>query len=874
MRIYFLSLSFIVICCTTAFSQIIIKGKILDADKKAPLESVVITVLQPDSTTIINYAISDSKGEFNIEVSSVSDRYLLKASLLAFKTQIIRLYNRNVREISILLAPQVTELKEVFVKPPKIVQRHDTISYDVASYSNVQDRTIGDVLKKLPGIDIQDDGTVLYNGKAINKFYIEGLDLLDNRYGLAVNNVAPKDVQSVEILEGHQPIKALKKSTPTDRAALNLKLKKNSKARWLGHLEVAGGLTPALWRADALALKFSPKIQSLNLFQANNIGENIKTQFKQHTLEDYINGQDNQSEQTKFIKVAAENAPIADERSMLNQTFALSTNNLRLFKNDYQIKTNFNYVNDRLTAFKNSVITYYSPGALQDRIIENNSGISKQNQGNLDVNISKNTDRFYLNNKLSGQVFWNNTDVATIGSSPNDQQSRVPYHFVDNNFNFIKSFGQNRLTISSFNHLTFQPEDLNFTTAGTANPVEQRADHRDFFSNTNIAVSSSLHKWVIEYRTGIKASIQRLNSKIEPNGNELPFQDSSTNQAYWRSIDYYGSVSAQYLNDVLNFKITLPANFYNTQLNNSLDQSRENDNRFYLNPSMELNYKITSKLSVNARAELITKLLGIDYLSEGYIYQTYRNIVSGSNRVNIERRQNYALSLSYRSPVSSLFMALSASYAPTLKNQLIQRSFDNYLTIERLFPLNNDKSLWSVSGRISKGIDDIDAVASLAVTYQNATNQLLQAATVLSSENRSLQFNPKFVINFNKVVNVEYNGSFNTSKLLVANSPSTGSLGSIYQKLLVGWIVSKQLNMKAGVDQVYNQLTQTQHLSAFFADYRIQYIPAKNIALELSLKNIFNKKTIAYNLIETASNTSSIYTIRPFNALAGIRFNF
>jgi hypothetical protein len=289
---------------------------------------------------------------------------------------------------------------------------------------------------------------------------------------------------------------------------------------------------------------------------------------------------------------------------------------------------------------------------------------------------------------------------------------------------------------------------------------------------------------------------------------------------------------------------------------------------------MELNYKITSKLSVNARAELITKLLGIDYLSEGYIYQTYRNIVSGSNRVNIERRQNYALSLSYRSPVSSLFMALSASYAPTLKNQLIQRSFDNYLTIERLFPLNNDKSLWSVSGRISKGIDDIDAVASLAVTYQNATNQLLQAATVLSSENRSLQFNPKFVINFNKVVNVEYNGSFNTSKLLVANSPSTGSLGSIYQKLLVGWIVSKQLNMKAGVDQVYNQLTQTQHLSAFFADYRIQYIPAKNIALELSLKNIFNKKTIAYNLIETASNTSSIYTIRPFNALAGIRFNF
>ncbi|MDN5286146.1 MAG: hypothetical protein JWR38_2420 [Mucilaginibacter sp.] len=874
MRIFFLTLLMLLSCGKIVFSQISIKGKVQDAEKKMRLEGVVITILKPDSTTIVGYSMSNPKGEFNIEVSSLSDRYLLKASLIGFKAQILRLDNQNIKDISVFLSPQVTQLKEVFVKPPKIIQRHDTISYDVASYSNVQDRTIGDVLKKLPGVEVQDDGTVLYNGKAINKFYIEGLDMLDSRYGLAVNNVAPQDVQSVEILEGHQPIKVLKNSTPTDRAALNLKLKKSSKARWLGHLELEGGLTPALWKIDALALKLSSQSQSLNLFQTNNIGENIKTQLKTHVLEDYINGQDNQNDQTKFIKVAAENAPIADERSMLNRTFVFSTNNLQLLKKDYQVKTNFSYVNDRLSSFKNSVITYYSPNAPEDRIIENNAGISKQNQGNLEVNINKNTNKFYLNNKLSGQLFWNNTDVSTTGSNPNNQQSRVPYHFVDNDFNFIKAYRRTRLAINSFNHLTFQPENLNFTTVTAANPVSQRADHHDFSSNTNISLSTSLHKWAIEYRTGLKATVQRLNSVIEPNGNTLPVQDSLSNHAYWRSVDYYGSASAQYMDDVLNFKITLPLNFYNTQLSNTIDQTTENGNHFYLNPSVTLNYKITPKLSVNARAELTTKLMGIDYLSEGYIYQTYRNIVSGSNRVNTERRQNYALSLSYRSPVSSLFMAVSASYAPTLKNQLIQRSFDNYLTIERLFPFSNDNSVWSVSGRISKGIDDINAVASLVVTYQNATNALLQAAQLLKSENRSLQVNPKYVMNINKHFNVEYNGSFSSNNLLVSNTPSTGSLHSFYQKLMLGVIVSKQFNMKAGFDQVYNQLTQSQHLSAFFADFSLQYIPAKNIALEMSFKNIFNKKTIAYNLIETASNTSSIYTIRPFNALAGVKFNF
>lgn len=872
MRAFFVIL--LLLYCGSALSQVTVTGKVLNADTKTPLEGAVVTILKADSTTIVNYALSNQKGEFNLEVPSLSDRYFLRASLLSFKTELIPFDSKNTRDMKVLLSSQVTQLKEVFVKPPKIVQRHDTISYDVASYANVQDRTIGDVLKKLPGIDIQDDGTVLYNGKAINKFYIEGLDLLDNKYGLAVNNVAPKDVQSVEILEGHQPIKVLKNSTPTDRAALNLKLKKNSKARWLGHLELDGGITPALWKADLLALKFSGQSQSLNLFQTNNIGENIKAQLKPHTLEDYLNGQDNQYDQTKFIKVDAENAPIADERSMLNRTFLFSTNNLRLIKNDFQVKTNFSYVNDRLSSFRNSVITYYNPNSTDDRIIENNAAVSTQNQGNLDLNINKNTSQFYLNNKLSAQVLWNNTDVSTTGSNPNDQQSRVPYHYLDNDFNFIKAYKKVRLTINSFNHLTFQPEDLNFTAATSENPVNQQVDHHDFLSNTNVSLSTSLKRWTIEYRAGIKASVQSLNSSIEPNGNVLPVSDSLSNHTSWRSIDYYGSASAQYVNDVLNFKATMPLNFYNNRLTNSLDQSTENDNRLYLNPSLTLNYKITPKISLNARAELITKMLGIDYLSEGYIYQTYRNIVAGSDHIGTERRQSYTLSLSYRSPVSSLFMALSGSYAPTLGNQLIQRSFDNYLTIERLLPFDNNKSLWSISGRISKGIDDIDAVASLAVTYQNAANQLLQSDVLIKSDNRSLQFNPKFVVNVNKILNVEYNGTISTNSLLVAGTPSTGALASIYQKLSLGWIVNKQLNMKAGFDQVYNQLTQTEHLSAFFADYSIQYIPGKNLAFELSFKNILNKKTIAYNLIETASNTSSIYTIRPFNALAGIRWNF
>lgn len=81
------------------------------------------------------------------------------------------------------------ELKEVTIKAQKTRQRGDTLVYSVATFAKDDDRSIGDVLKKMPGIQVAEDGKITYNGTPINKFYIEGKDLLQGRYGLATNGV-------------------------------------------------------------------------------------------------------------------------------------------------------------------------------------------------------------------------------------------------------------------------------------------------------------------------------------------------------------------------------------------------------------------------------------------------------------------------------------------------------------------------------------------------------------------------------------------------------------------------------------------------------------------------------------------------------------
>lgn len=73
----------------------------------------------------------------------------------------------------------------------------DTLNYNVASYTQQGDRVIGDVLKKMPGIVVSKDGGISFNGKNISNFYVEDMDLLQGRYGLATNNINAKDVTTI-----------------------------------------------------------------------------------------------------------------------------------------------------------------------------------------------------------------------------------------------------------------------------------------------------------------------------------------------------------------------------------------------------------------------------------------------------------------------------------------------------------------------------------------------------------------------------------------------------------------------------------------------------------------------------------------------------
>ena len=210
------------------YAQTTIEGQATDEKGNSISDISIIITTTTASPETLGYAFTDKNGYYNIQFSSEEKQ--IKVQFSGFNIQKIEtiLPNRSTT-FNPTVKEEAINLKEVIVKAEKIWQQGDTLNYNVNSFMSDNDASIGEVLKKMPGISIKPSGTIEYKGKAISKFYIEGMDLLKGRYGIATNNIPPSSISTVQILENHQEVKALKNLEFPDAAAINLKLKDSAK---------------------------------------------------------------------------------------------------------------------------------------------------------------------------------------------------------------------------------------------------------------------------------------------------------------------------------------------------------------------------------------------------------------------------------------------------------------------------------------------------------------------------------------------------------------------------------------------------------------------------------------------------------------------
>ena len=155
------SLLYISILLITAYNlsaQQVIKGTVTDAGNGQPVDAATVQIRKTGRQLPLTYTLTKADGTFILPLHQADDSLFVHVSLLGYKA--IRQKITAGTRLLIRLEPEIFTLKEVEIRPGRVYGQHDTINYDVSQFISPKDEAIKDVLKKLPGVEREDEGAV------------------------------------------------------------------------------------------------------------------------------------------------------------------------------------------------------------------------------------------------------------------------------------------------------------------------------------------------------------------------------------------------------------------------------------------------------------------------------------------------------------------------------------------------------------------------------------------------------------------------------------------------------------------------------------------------------------------------------------------
>lgn len=911
------------LCLVLGFSMIMlaqktISGVITDTDGKA-LASASVTIEEPGKNAILAYGISNAKGEYKVSFTSSESNLDLKIKAFNQKPITTSIKNEDQKQ-NFSMDSQATEIQEVRLKTKLITKKGDTISYDLKSFENKNDRTLADVLKKIPGIEVNKDGTVLYQGEAINKFYVNGKDLMEGGYG-TVNNSLPKDaVSKVEVLENHQPVNILRDKVPSEQAAINIKLKKS--VTMTGRGEIGAGFSPLLWNVKLTPMFFGQKNQWVVNYKANNNGESVENEGNLLAFGSRWEGRRSQAAQKSWTNVETAGVPpnLPEKRYLLNNVHFFSANLLTSpFKNkEWELKANANYTYNDVERDSRSKTVYnmdHKDAELAGKTFEQSrSNNFYTNSSKAELIFTKNAKKGFFKNTTTWNGFWNSNNGFSAADRPvggyiaGDQWSESPSGSFQNSLSTIIPWKDKLLNVMSYfkyqkdkQNMTINPASysdtfvqlflLDINKDNLYSRYKQYALSETLEVNHSASVGFSYKKWTFTPEAGLNMNFNNLKSDLFGLRNDayqvLPPATDAKNGAFqnnvdWNEITPYTQVGINYKSERLNLNLTIPFNFYSIKYQDHLYSQTADKTKTAIEPSFFASYDFASffKYWVFANQSYDFGNFGFLYggnmlTSAGNLSRRYVDDLNNSKMPEYLNR-NIGTRLEYRNPLNNLFFNVRYNYG-TVKRNLAETFVTTGLggTIG-LEAISNTVKSQSESAEIGKYFPKFKSNLSTSFTNRDTNPFSYFNNKAIRSKTNTQSWTAKFNNTYFSWLSVDYNLSMNWSKNQnVTEGNSQKSSGWTHN--LAAYIYPSD-NHTFGFNWD-NSVTSTEgntYKNPFF-DLSYQYTWVKRkIDFELKWLNITNKKVyeIVNVNVDQQNTVYQSYDIRPSQFMFTVKFNF
>lgn len=849
-----------------SYAQVSINGRVLDTEGKS-ITDVIVKVVYEGKT--LAFTTTKADGSFSMEVKDSKQKNVsVTFSHISYETDsknlILSTKKGNV-ELNMVLIGKNVSLKEVKVRVSRVRQSGDTLSFNLTSFLGKNDVTLEDGIKRLPGVNVNENGQISYMGRPISQFNIEDLNLLNGKYNLATRNITADNVKTVQFIRNFHSRK-VDGGKPSDNVAMNIKLADKAKLKPFGSEE--GGVGYMEEGRDELQMMlgltgmlFTDKFQVLGTVKTGN--------YKNYALSDLNDhfGNSNISSivTSLFGRFSAGRPPMGDYEHQRNAIISL--NGIQKVDSFTTIRVNSDYAYSNITNDVSQSTTYYN-GSDYIVISENATPFTMYHKPNIMLDYETNKKDLYLRNMLKINALFdkNNGDIlfnssAVSGTDHNVEQRRKSTTIgIDNQFNYYRKTEGNWLgeIVSDISFNTTPKLNLFFNKAGET--YGQTAQSTSFISNTSttfgytfdssLELSVSLRLFAgydfVETNRSMTGDINKIDGwKIIPSLAPMVFFKSKN-----KKINSFFGVP-------LEWKKLLYRNYSYSKITTNpwvkLEYIQNTNNKFSLNSSYGTN--------IGDMTSLLTDSMQTNY----------RSVYAASGVIGESTTFQSSLSWDLSFPFQYISFYTEISHYVNRKNTLSSQNI-NGIDISNSFLLINNKATGS-GGKLSVSKNIPVLVSKFTLDASCGFGKVIQAVKEkqIKVKNNNYSISGKMDITPLEWVELNYRISFSKNKTRYDGYNS--AIESLSHSGAIHLFPISQLDITLNYNNVRQQISEDGYKNMSLFNIFVQY-KLKRCILNLDISNIFNQRSYSYSIFDGINTYSYNYRLCGRTAMLKINFNF
>ena len=896
--------AFLVVLCligTLSFSQTIKLEGIISDTKNIPLEMVNVMAVNKATKAMDSYAITNEKGKYVLDLKT-NTTYTISVSFLGMQSKQVEVVTTNINiSKNISLDEGTVELDGVeIVREMPVSIKGDTIVYNADSFKSGTERKLEDVLKKLPGVEVNSDGEIEVEGKKVTKLMVEGKDFFDGDTKLGVKNIPADAIDKVQVLRNFNENSILKSvENNQDNVAMNIKLKSGKKNFWFGDLTagIGVGMLDTRYLINPKLFYYSPKY-SINLItNFNNIGE------LPLTIQDYM-------------KLTGGFRGLASKGG---SSFNVSSNDLgiSLMRNNRakEIETqfgaaNFSYNVNKAWTLSGFGIISSSVTELetisQTNILEPNSSEIQSTENKKELaNQKSNLGMFKLSSSYKPSTdFQFDYDVLTKISKQEEDAPMLRESIVNNsstteiinttkeqepisvnqNLSLFYTLNEKNIFAVEMQHL-FQEEDPFYNANLKSQPFNlvgyTPGQNRNDITQNRFVKTSKLDAKVdyfymltpksnINITLGNTYSYQNFNSSMYQNldNNDINELDDQANQndVNYNFNDAFLGLHYKILTGKFTFTPGVSIHGYNMTNQQLGTDYSQNFSRIL--PDLLAIYQIKKAESLTYNFSYTNSFTDINQLAEGLVFSNYNSLRKGSRTLENATARQHSLRYFKYNMFNLENISAFLSYSKRIDAVKTRAFYDG--VNQSSMPYNSDFADETFSGSGSYGrsfLKNYKASFSANINWSLFNN--IQNGVLSTNESFTQSYTLRASTNYKKLPNLEvgYNVAINNyaNSVYYTDRP--------FAKLDYYFLDSFSLVTEYEFYHYYNTEKTVNNEYDFLSASLIYQKKDSKFEYKISGTNLLNTKSINDDSFSQFSTRTSQYTVQPRYLILSLKYN-